>query len=179
MQKIFSIFILLLISGCTNKHNSKIPEIFQTNYEKYKSENLRLQFGDLIKIKNTEFRGVVCDVSKGEGGIWFGIIFMSNEKKLFSRSIPNGLSDDCINLFDFTYLNEKGLHEIEKIESIKVNFEKIGIGARSAAINREELIRDFETGIKNRNEIETPCEQKIKFLEPVNENYRDLNQILK
>lgn len=179
MQKNFPILLLLLISGCRNKDNSEIPEIFKTNYGKFTPENPGLRYGDLIKIKNTPCKGVVCDISKDEGGIWYGIIFMNTENNLFGRNIPGGFSYDCLSLFDLTYLHEKGLEEIEKIESLELNFKKIGIGARSTAINRDELLRDFARGIENRKKIETPCEQKIKILQPVNENYRNLHQILK
>ncbi len=174
---LINIFILTLLSCEQDSNVESNPEIFRTNYSKYKDKKFELQFGDLVQIRNSEFKGIVCDISEDEGGRWFGIIFIDKQARLFGRNIPSGFSNECIKLFDFTYLNQKGINSITKISNIKLEYSKIGIGSRSTAMDEHDLIRDYMIGIEWRNHTETTCEEKLKKLDPINENYRDLNEI--
>ncbi len=174
---LLTIFILTLLSCGEDPNIDSIPEIFKTNYSKYKDQKFELQFGDLVQIRNPEFKGIICDVSEDEGGRWFGIIFMDKQDRLFGRNIPSGFSNDCIKLFDFTYLNQRGIKSITKISTIKLENSKIGIGASSTARDEQDLIREYRKGIERRSHLETPCDEKLKTLEPINENYRDINEI--
>jgi len=174
---LLNIIIWTLFSCSENSNVGSVPEIFRTNYEKYKDKKFELQFGDLVQIHNTKFKGIICDISEDEGGKWYGIIFMDSQERLFGRNIPSGFSNDCIKLFDFTYLNQNGINSITKISNIRLDNSKIGIGSRSPATNKQELIRDYSNGIKKRKHKETPCIEKIKILDPINENYRVLDEI--
>ncbi len=174
---LINIFILTLVSCKEDSNVNSIPEMFRTNYSKYKDKKFELQFGDLVQIRNSEFKGIIYDISEDEDGIWYGIIFIDKQDRLFGRSIPSGISNDCIQLFDFTYLNQRGINSITKISIIKLDNYKIGVGSRSTAMDEHDLIRDYMMGIERRKRIETPCSEKLKTLEPLNENYIDMNVI--
>lgn len=177
MDKIMLSLVLVILNSCTNLNGSHTPEVFQTNYNKYKSEVFKLKFGDLIRIKGTTINGVVGDITKDEGGIWYGIIFLTSENKLFGRNIPNGLSGECLKLLDFSYLNEAAINTLEVLGNLNLNYDHIGVGANSSVVNKEELLKNYHDGIEKRKSKETPCVQKITTLEPVNENYRNLSEI--
>ena len=171
-------FILLALLSCNNiQPSNETPEIFRTNYDRYKDRKFELNFGDIVRINNTQYKGIICDLSEDEGGLWYGILYMDRNENLFSRSIPNGSRGNCFKLFDITYLNYKGQNSVTKIATIKLDFNKIGIGGRSPAINENDLIRNYLQGIEKRKMKETPCEEKMKLLEPVNENFRSLDEI--
>ncbi|MCF8254855.1 MAG: hypothetical protein K9I36_15755 [Bacteroidia bacterium] len=178
MKKTLFIILLLAILSCTEINNTEsIPEIFKTNFGKFRDKKLAFNFGDVVKFKNFDYKGIICDISVDEGGIWYGIVFIDSQNHLFSRNIPSGLSKECIKLLDFTYLNQSGINSVYKIETIKLDFSKIGIGSSSPVKDEKELIRDYERGLEFRKQPETPCSEKLKTLEPINENYRDLKEI--
>lgn len=170
---------LLCLVGCSDEYDpNNVPEIFQTKYNEMKDQQFDFSFGDVVKVNDSEIRGIICDISKDEMGIGYGIIFISPDQKLFARSIPSGLSVNCISLFDITYLNEKAKDAISFVEKVKVNFSRVGIGSRGAATNLADLITAFERGLEKRKQLETPCDKKMSLLDPVNENYQDISYIL-
>jgi len=59
---------------------------------------------------------VVIDVTKDEGGIWYGLYYL-NKNELFGRQIPNGIIfTTCVDMLDATYLNESGIILINKLD---------------------------------------------------------------
>jgi hypothetical protein len=95
---LFNIFILTLISCGQDSNLDSVSDILSTNYSKYKDKKFELQFGDLVQIRNSEFKGIICDISEDEGGIWYGINFIDKQGRLFGRNIPDGYSNNCLNL---------------------------------------------------------------------------------
>ncbi len=177
MKISFSLLLSFLLFGCGNSTSPQlIPETLKINYGKYKNRKLDLAFGDIVQVNNTQYKGIVCDISEDEGGLWYGIIFMKNDS-LFGRKIPDGFGSECILLFDFTYLNYKGVSSVTKISKVNLDFDKIGCGAKSTAENENDLTRDYLNGIERRVFKETPCGEKLTMLDPVNEYYRSLGEI--
>ena len=179
--KIGFLFIILTLTNCNPKKQNKsknTPEIFLTNYGKIDDKNLKLKFGDLIEfvIKNQKINAIVLDIKQENNENWFGLCFLNNNR-LFGRNIPQGFNGDCIELYDLTFLNERGLIDYKVLKNLKINFKKVGFGSDSPAINETEVLRDYKLGIELRKKIETPCEKKLRNLNPVNECYFPLNQI--
>ncbi|MCE3074262.1 hypothetical protein [Chryseobacterium gwangjuense] len=162
----------------SKEENNNVAEIFRTNYGKINDKKLRLKFGDLIelKIQDKTIRAIVLDIQQENTDNWFGLCFLNNNQ-LFGRRIPQGFDGDCIDLLDFTFINEKGLKTYKILKSIKIDFEKVGFGSDSPAINENEILRDYKEGIEKRKQKETPCEKKISKLDPVNECYFPITKI--
>lgn len=172
----FFLFIVIIFAHCSPNEATSVPEMFRTNYGKIDDKTLPLKFGDLVRVTGSQVDAIVLDVKNEEGVNWFGLCFMQNNS-LFARRIPNGYSSSCLQLLDFTYVKETGLDALKRIGTVPIDFNKIGIGADGAAINREEILRSFEIGVKERQRPETPCEAKVSTLEPVNGYYRNLQEI--
>ncbi|MCZ2084502.1 MAG: hypothetical protein LC112_09525, partial [Flavobacteriales bacterium] len=82
-----------------------------------------------------------------------------------------------IDLYDLTFLNEKVLNNYKILKNLKINFDKVGFGSDSPVIKQEEIMRDYKNGIEQRKNKETPCEKKLRFLNPTNECYFELSKI--
>lgn len=175
------IFLISFILSCNSNENSmNTPEFFQPNWQEINLSELIFKFGDKIQFevaKQTR-KGIIVDFSEDEGGKWIGICFMNNEK-LFGRQIPSGFSNNCVDLLDISYLNENGFDEIEIIGKYEIDKTKIGIGSKSPTSNKEELERDYQRGVERRIKQQTECGESIKMLNPVNECYFQLKNILK
>ncbi len=179
--KLGILLIILTIINCNPKKQNESknsPEIFRTNYGKINDKNLKLKFGDSIEfdIDNQKINAIVLDIKQENNENWFGLCFLNNNQ-LFGRKIPQGFNGDCIDLYDLTFLNEKGLNNYKILKNIKINFNKVGFGSDSPVINESEILRDYNWGIKLRKKEETPCEKKLRKLDPVNECYFALNKI--
>ena len=162
-----------------NKNSSQnTPEIFATNFGKIDDKNLKLKFGDLVEfeINNQKINAIILDITLEENEYWFGLCFIKNNR-LFGRRIPEGFGGECIELFDITYLNEKGLNNFKLINNLKIEYDKVGTGSNSPVINYEEILRDYEQGLENRKKSETPCKEKLKMLDPINECYIGIDKI--
>ena len=181
-MKIYQLLFIILFVSCNPKksdlQNQNVPEIFRTNYGKINDENLKLKFGDIIKLKieNKYIEAVVLDIHQEDNINWFGLCFLTNGK-VFGRKIPKGFGEDCIELFDLSYLNEKGLANYTVVKNLKINFEKVGFGSDSPVLNYDELLRNYKFGIQRRKLKETPCGKKSLTLKSVNECYVDLQNI--
>ena len=181
-MKIYQFLIIILFVSCNPKkndlQNQNVPEIFRTNYGKINDVNLKLKFGDIVKlnIENQNIEAIVLDIKQEDNINWFGLCFLAKEK-LFGRKIPKGFGEDCIELFDFSYLNEKGLTNYTVVKNLKINFEKVGFGSDSPVLNYEELLRNYRFGLERRKLKETPCGKKSLTLKSVNECYINLGKI--
>ncbi len=182
MKSIIGIFsvLIFLISCCPKNKNEtqNTPEIFSTNYGKIDDQNLKLKYGDIVEleINNQKIRALVLDIKNEESEFWFGLCFVQNNQ-LFGRRIPQGFGGKCVELFDITYLNEKGLNHLKIVDKLKINFNIVGTGSNSPVMNEKEILRDFERGLELRNQKETPCDKKLGTLEPINECYIKLEKI--
>jgi hypothetical protein len=186
-----SLLILLLIfSGCGKNVEDSHPEIMKPNWTVVKSENLKLKIGDIISIKteNNLLYGIVMDYNEDEMGIWYGICLSKtkieklniNNSQFFGRKIPSGLvTTNCIECFDLTYLNEKGINEnLTVFGNIKLNRDNISIGANSTAINISEIERNYEFGAKQRLKKPTECDEKVLSINRIDERYMKLSNII-
>lgn len=95
------------------------------------------------------------------------------------EKIPDGISGNCIELLDLTYLNEKGFVDCKITSNEKLNFNKIGVGADSPALHIKDVSRDYKWGIDERKKKETSCDEKFRNLYPVNECYLSIQKIRK
>lgn len=183
MKNIQIVLLLFLFSCNTNEHKDsgfKIPEMFKTNYKKQELKNSKLKYGDIVvfSFKNQEIEAVVLDIEQDNSTTWFGLCFIKNGK-LFGRKIPDGISGNCIELFDIIYLDEKGLVNFEIASNENLNFDKIGNGSKSTASNIEDIYRDYTRGLDERKKKESPCAEKFNNLYPINECYLSLELIKK
>lgn len=182
MRKTIGIFLLIItLTNCSLKNQNgsqDYKEIFSTNFGKIDDTNLQLKFGDLVEfeIDNQKINAIVLDISQEENENWFGICFL-NKNQLFGRRIPNGYVGDCIDLFDLTFINEKGLKNFKILEKLIIDFNKVGCGSNSPVNNLNEILRNYERGIKQRELMETPCDKKLRNLNPINECYFPLEKI--
>ena len=175
-QYLFYLLIISTFVSCSPNDNNLVPETFRTSYGKIDDRALPFKFGDLVRISDSKINAVVLDIKKEQGVYWFGLCFLQN-KLLFARRIPNGYNRSCLDLLDFTYVKENGLNVLTKIESVPIDFNKIGIGANGSAINKQDIVRSYEHGVAERQRNETPCEVKASTLEPINGYYRDLREV--
>lgn len=172
----FFLSVIITFAHCSPIDANPVPEMFRTNYGKIDDKSLPFKFGDLVQVSGSQVDAIVLDVKNEKGVNWFGLCFMQN-KSLFARHIPNGYSGTCLQLLDFTYVKETGLDALERIGTVPINFNKIGIGSDGAAINKEEILRSYETGVRERQHPETPCDAKASTLQPVNGYYRNLQEV--
>ena len=183
MKQIYQLFfVLTILISCNSKEhkdsNFKVPEIFYTNYKNSKTQNIKFKYGDILEfeLNNRKFKGIIIDIEPENNENWIGVCFISNDK-LFGRKIPDGITNNCIELLDITYIKEQNINNFKNISTENLNFSKIGIGSKGTANNIEDMFRDYETGIQNRKTTETSCNEKFKMLDPINECYFTLQQI--
>ncbi|KFC18194.1 hypothetical protein [Epilithonimonas lactis] len=180
-MKVRILFLILFITNC-NPKNSKLeddnsPNIFLTNYWKVDDKNLKLKFGDLVEfnIGKENIKAIVLDISPENDGNWFGLCFL-NGNQIFGRKIPQGFGGHCVDLCDFSYLHENAISNYKVLKNIKVNFKKIGRGMDSPTKNLQDILRDYRNGLEVRKKKQTPCEDKLGELNPVNECYFPLSK---
>jgi hypothetical protein len=183
MKQFLQVFtILFIFLSCSSKEhkdsNFNVPEMFQTNFKSAKFLKSNFKYGDILDftMNNKKISGIIIDIQPEQNENLIGICFISNGK-LFGRKIPDGITENCIELLDITFINEKSLNNFEIKSNEKLNFSKIGIGSRSPANDLRDIFRDFETGIQDRKKKETSCSEKFKTLNPINECYFALQQI--
>ncbi|MCT4648012.1 MAG: hypothetical protein N4A74_23690 [Carboxylicivirga sp.] len=177
-----ALIISCLILGCnhSNSNSSKlVPIDMQPNWSGVPLDNVPVKIGQILKFKNEtiELTSVVLDFDQDEGGIWIGLCLINNNK-LFGRQIPSGLiNTTCLDLLDFSYLQLDGLKDYTVIDSINVKKNAVGIGSVSPVLDLVELKRNFDSGIKQRKKIQTPCEDVFAGIDAVRECYFDLSNI--
>ncbi|QSE98069.1 hypothetical protein [Fulvivirga lutea] len=175
MIRLFSIIITMaIVSACSNK-KEEICVPYDQSWSELNQE-LALSFGQLVTIES-KINAVVVDVSKDEGGIWYGLCFYT-DKGLFGRQIPNGMVfTTCTDMVDLTYLNESSLDIVQKGEILSISCFPYKIGSNTPAENKEDVIRSFEYGINRRKLQQTPCDEGIFDLNTVRECYFTLSSI--
>jgi hypothetical protein len=173
------ILILIIVVSLFSCSNSKKDQSIEPNPLWVElAEELKLQFGQRVRI-NEQIEAVVIDVTKDEGGIWYGLCYLNNNK-LFGRQIPNGIIfTTCVDMLDATYLNESGINLINKLELIGLSNTSIRIGSESPATTMEDLIRSYKFGLERRKLKQTPFDEDIFGLNPVRECYLDLTKYKK
>ena len=97
--------------------------------------------------------------------------------KLFNVALPRvrdfrGVSKDS---FDGRGNYSMGIKE--QLIFPEIEYDKVGTGSNSPVINYEEILRDYEQGLENRKKSETPCKEKLKMLDPINECYIGIDKI--
>ena len=163
----------------TRPSSESIPEMMQLNWTGLAIESFPVKFGQILKFNSdsTEITAIVLDFSTDEGGQWFGVSFI-DQNRLFGRQIPSGLiNTKCLDLLDLTYIQRDALIDFEVLETISVNKEKVGVGSQSPATNISEIKRDFDRGIEQRKKEQTPCDKGLTDLNPVRECYFDIKKI--
>ena len=175
-----AISFLISCNEINSKTDSNVSDEFKTNYGKIDDTNLKLKFGDVVEfnIENQKVKAIILDIKQENYENWFGLCFI-NGNKLFGRRIPHGFGGNCVDTFDFTYLNEKGLKNYTILKKEKINFDKVIPGSDSPVYKLEDILRDYYAGIKKRKIAETPCDKKLRMLDPINECYYNFNKILK
>lgn len=183
MKQIFKLIVatVLVLSCNSEKHNDSnfnIPDIFKTNYDKIKVTDLKFKYGDIVEFnfENKTIKSIIVDVQNDKMGNWIGLCFIK-DGNLFGRKIPDGISGNCIELLDVTYLNEKGFSDYKIISNEKLNFSKIGIGSDSPALYVKDVFRDYKRGIEERKKREASCDEKFRNLNPVNECYFSVQKV--
>lgn len=183
MKLIFKLIVgTMLTTSCSSeKHNDSnfnIPEMFKTTHNEKDINNLAFKYGDIIEfnVENQTIKSIIVDVKSDEMGKWIGLCFMK-DGNLFGRKIPDGISGNCIELLDLTYLNEKGFVDCKITSNEKLNFNKIGIGADSPALHTKDVYRDYKRGIDERKKKESSCAEKFSNLYPINECYFSIQKI--
>lgn len=150
------------------------------------TSSLPLKFGNLIVIETegSLISGVILDVDKDEGGLWYGICFLDGGEakygnKLFGRQVPSGiLPTTCVDCFDLTYLNENAVTPALRIEKrLSIDTQKIKIGSMWPAQTLTDLKASYLWGMEQRKRTQTAC-NKVFVRNPVRETYFELNQIL-
>jgi len=173
-----SLFLAIICIGCTNKNNNPdtAKAFFRHDWKSIETKDLPLQFGDIISfnINDTLVKAIILDFDKDEGGVWFGMCFL-NENKLFGRQIPSGFNGDCVDLLDYAYLNQKALGDFEKITTENIDLNKIAVGSFSPVSNYKNLLRDYTWGLKQRTKKQTPCNKDVLGINSVRECYFDLD----
>lgn len=186
--RFLSLFLIILSCGQTTENMH--PEIMKPDWTDIDFDKLKIKIGDIISIK-TETKilsGIVLDINKDEMGIWYGIclskanIEKSNLKDtlFFGRQIPNGSANaTCINCFDLTFLNEKGINQnLTVLQNLKLNRDNISIGAIGAAIDISEMENEYKFGLEKRLNKPTDCGEKVLSTDRVDERYMSLNEVI-
>ena len=186
--------LLVLIFSCETKKTENFhPDILKPNWDGIESNSLKLKFGDAVSIfiGKQYYIGIIMDINQDKAGIWYGICLSDyrsiipnrkeiNEVNFFARKIPNGFNGDCISCFDLTYLNENLVcKNIKVFDNVKIDIDKISIGASSSAKNLKQLENDYFDGIKIRQKKPTECHTEILSSERVAERYFKINSFIK
>ena len=181
MKRFATVFILLVFTlGCnstTSNTGSAIPLSLQPDWEGI--SDLPFAFGDVVQIAEGTMmiKAIVIDFNEDEDGLWIGLCFIS-QNQLFGRQIPSGMvNTTCLDLLDLTYIPKEALHDIEVIQSLKLDKTKIGMGSISTATKLSEIKSNFEIGITKRKKEQTPCDQGIIDTKAVRECYFNVEKI--
>lgn len=174
MKKILILILAAcLFSNCSKSKNDQLVSPNPLWLEL--ARELKLQFGQRVRI-NEEIEAVVIDVKKEEGGVWYGLCYLNNNK-LFGRQIPNGIVfTTCVDMLDVTYLNESGIDLVKKLDLINLSNSSIKFGSEFPAATMEDLIRNYKFGLERRKLKQTPFDEDIFGLNPVRECYFDLEK---
>lgn len=196
MKKLFLISILtFFIISCENKNADNLhPDIMKPNWDGVKTEKLKVKIGDVVSIYFAKqyYVGVVMDFNQDVDGIWYGICLSNyrwiapNKKNIkeldfFARKIPSGFSGNCIDCYDLTYLNENAITErsLKVFDNLKIDINKISIGANSPAKDLKQLETDYFNSIKARQQKPTNCGDDIMNPNRVAERYFKINNVIK
>lgn len=195
MRKLFLFSIVtFFITSCENKKSDDFhPDLMRPNWDGIKTEKLKFKIGDVVSIfiDKQYYTAVVMDFNQDQAGIWYGICLSSyrwvvpQQKDIralnfFARKIPNGFNDNCIDSYDLTYLNENSATKnIRVVDNLKIDINKISIGASSPAKDLKQLEADYFNGIKVRQRKPTECDEKIMNPERVAERYFKIDYVLK
>jgi hypothetical protein len=92
MRKIiFLLALSLVMFSCETKKSEDFhPDIMKPNWDGIETQNLKFKIGDAVSIfiDKQYYIGIVMDINKDEGGIWYGICLsdyrsiIPNQKKL-------------------------------------------------------------------------------------------------
>lgn len=190
MKKILLISIMsLFISSCEKKSSDLHPDILKPNWDGIKTENLKFKIGDVVSIfvDKQYYIGVVMDFNQDEGGIWYGLCLSNyrwvkpNQKRLndldfFARKIPNGFNGNCIDSYDLIYLNQNAVAKnIETFANIKIDINKISIGALNPVKELTEIEKIYFDAINIRKQKTTACDEEILNSERIAESYLKIN----
>jgi len=196
MRKFLLILILaFLITSCENKKSDDFhPDIMKPNWDGIKTEKLKFKIGDAVSIfiDKQYYIGVVMDFNQDQAGVWYGICLsnyrggLPNQKDIsvlnfFARKIPNGFNGNCIDCYDLTYLNENSssTKNIRVVDNLKIDINKISIGASSPAKDLKQLESNYFNGIKVRQQKPTECGEEIMNPKRVAERYFKIDNVLK
>jgi hypothetical protein len=195
MRKLLLISILtFLITSCENKKSDNFhPDIMKPNWDGIKTEKLKFKIGDVVSIfiDKQYYIGVVMDFNQDQAGIWYGICLsdyrwvVPNQKDIsvlnfFARKIPSGFNGNCIDSYDLTYLNENSsTKNIRVVDNLKIDINKISIGASSPAKDLKQLESNYFNGIKVRQQKPTECGEEIMNSKRVAERYFNIDNALK
>lgn len=153
--------------------------LFKPNWEKLNLVDFKLSFGDIVSIKHDRqlIKGIVLDFSEDEGGKWYGICFLENNR-LFGSKIPHGFSNKFIELLELIYLNESTISSLQIGKKTKVDLKKVKIGSKSVAKNIEFYIQQYSQGINQRIKVKNSPPSTLFSLNPLNECYFHIDKIL-
>ncbi len=195
MRKLLLITILtFLIISCENKKSDNLhPDIMKPNWDGIKTDKLKFKIGDVVSIfiDKQYYIGVLMDFNQDQAGIWYGICLSNyrwivpNQKDIsvlnfFARKIPSGFNGNCIDSYDLTYLNENSSSEkIRVVGNLKIDINKISIGASSPAKDLKQLEANYFNGIKVRQQKPTECGEEIMNPKRVAERYFKIENVLK
>ncbi|WP_188051749.1 hypothetical protein [Flavobacterium sp. GP15] len=183
----------LLIFSCETKKSEDFhPDIMKPNWDGITPENIKYKFGDAVSIfiDKQYYIGIIMDINQDKAGIWYGICLsdyrsiIPNQKKInelnfFARNIPSGFSGDCVSCYDLSYLNENSVSKnIRVFENVKIDIDKISIGASSPAKNLKQLENDYFNAIKVRKQKPTECDEEILNPKRVAERYFKIENVL-
>ena len=179
MKLLIWIFVSIFLSQCNHQNSeTSVPKIFKPNWDDIDISNQPIKFGQVVQfqLQSDSFKAVLLDYDQDENGIWLGFCFLS-ENNLFARRIPSGQINDCIRLYDLSYLNQVGLKSFKIIDQILIDTNEVGIGSISPCMDIDEFHNQYLLGIALREKEETPCEKKIPIKNPINECFIELKSI--
>jgi hypothetical protein len=190
MRNIQRILIFLIFTTVVSCKSNSSPDILRPRWQGINTSELVFNMGDLISIKDSNFyyAVILLDVDSDSAGIWYGFCLTnfkdSNELDLikedslflFGRQIPSGLiNTQCIDCYDLTYINEKGLmkdrNKFSLLEHVNYNPLKIYIGSDSPTMEFSGLIRNYRRGIELIKKKPDDCKKSIFKLDAVRERY--------
>jgi hypothetical protein len=185
--------MLTLIISCNFKPPS---DLLRPSWQGIETSELVFKMGDLVSIKdsNSFYAAILLDVDSDSAGLWYGFCFLDYKNSkildintsdtlfLFGRQIPSGLiNTQCIDCYDLSYINEKGLlkdrSNFSIIDHINYNPLKIYIGSISPTMELSGLIRDYHSGKKRRLLTQDDCKKSILKLDAVRERYFQFRMI--
>lgn len=163
----------------TSNSSDPIPEMMQPVWDGIDFDKIPVKLGQVLKIntENQELKAIVLDLNIEEGRTWVGLC-LANEDKLFGRQIPNGMVfTTCLDLMDMAYISIDDLNEFGVSETLKLDKNKIGIGAMRYVNDLTELETVFIEGVKQRQKKQTPYKKVFAGQNAVRECYFDLEKV--